>query len=82
MSKHLYVFRPGEEIRMLARYQFGVEKDGRCGHNVYLSNLRVPMAKDYQERHCQLNGSQPDMTTICGGHDFFEYSVLYQFTSS
>jgi hypothetical protein len=28
------------------------------------------------ERHCQLNGSQPDMTTAYCGHDFFEYPIL------
>src|SRR5262245_18668985 len=31
-------------------------------------------------RHCQLNGSQPDMTTTCSGPDFFEYLILYHFT--
>jgi hypothetical protein len=31
MAKHLYVFRPGEEARMLARCQFSVHEDGRCG---------------------------------------------------
>ena len=33
-------------------------------------------------RHCQLNGSQPDMTTTYCGHDFFEYPILYHFTFS
>src|SRR5437763_10906622 len=31
MGKHLFYFRPGEEARMLARWQFGVDADGRCG---------------------------------------------------
>jgi hypothetical protein len=31
VPKHLYVFRPGEEARMLARAQSGISKDGRCG---------------------------------------------------
>ncbi len=31
MSRHLYYFRPGEEARMLARCQFGLTEDGRCG---------------------------------------------------
>jgi hypothetical protein len=31
MSGHLFYFRPGEEARMLARCQFGVDKEGRCG---------------------------------------------------
>ena len=31
MSRHLYVFRPGEEARLLARCQFGASEDGRCG---------------------------------------------------
>lgn len=31
MGKHLFYFRPGEEARMLARCQFGVSADGRCG---------------------------------------------------
>ena len=33
-------------------------------------------------RHCQLNGSQPDMTTTYCGHDLFKYSILYHFTFS
>ena len=36
----------------------------------------------HRGRHCQLNGSQPDMTTIYCGYDFFEYPVLYHFTFS
>jgi len=31
MSRHLFVFRPGEEARLLARCQFGASVDGRCG---------------------------------------------------
>jgi hypothetical protein len=31
MSKHLFYFRPGEEARMLARCQFGVNANGKCG---------------------------------------------------
>ncbi len=31
MSEHLQYFRPGEEARMLARCQFGLSRDGRCG---------------------------------------------------
>jgi hypothetical protein len=31
MGKRLFYFRPGEEARMLARFQFGVDADGRCG---------------------------------------------------
>jgi hypothetical protein len=31
MDEHLFYFRPGEEVRMLARCQFGVTADGRCG---------------------------------------------------
>ena len=31
MSRHLFVFRPGEEARLLARCQFGASLDGRCG---------------------------------------------------
>ncbi len=31
MNDHLFYFRPGEEARMLARCQFGLERDGRCG---------------------------------------------------
>src|SRR5690348_6688470 len=31
MSRHLYVFRPGEEARLLARCQFGASMGGRCG---------------------------------------------------
>ena len=31
MDEHLFYFRPGEEARMLARCQFGVTADGRCG---------------------------------------------------
>lgn len=33
-------------------------------------------------RHCQLNGSQLDMTTLYCGHDFFEYPILYYITFS
>jgi hypothetical protein len=32
------------------------------------------------EGHCQLNRSQPNMTTIDCGHDFFEYPILHHFT--
>lgn len=31
MTRHLFYFRPGEESRMLARCQFGIAPDGRCG---------------------------------------------------
>jgi hypothetical protein len=31
VARHLYYFRPGEESRMLARCQFGVNPEGRCG---------------------------------------------------
>src|SRR5687767_11131986 len=31
MDRHLYFFRPGEEARMLATCQFGVNVEGRCG---------------------------------------------------
>ena len=31
MDEHLFYFRPGEEVRMLARCQFGVTAEGRCG---------------------------------------------------
>jgi len=31
MNRHLFYFRPGEEARMLARCQFSVGEDGRCG---------------------------------------------------
>src|ERR1700730_1208055 len=31
MSQHLFYFRPGEERRMLARCQFGIDEQGRCG---------------------------------------------------
>ncbi len=31
MTRHLFYFRPGEEARMLARCQFGIASDGRCG---------------------------------------------------
>jgi len=30
MSERLTYFRPGEESRMLARCQFGLERDGKC----------------------------------------------------
>lgn len=31
MAKRFYFFRPGEEARMLARCQFGVDESGQCG---------------------------------------------------
>jgi len=31
MTKQLFFFRPGEERRMLARCQFGLNEDGSCG---------------------------------------------------
>jgi hypothetical protein len=31
MGKQLFYFRPGEEARMLARCQFGIDADGKCG---------------------------------------------------
>jgi hypothetical protein len=31
MRKHLFYFRPGEEARMLARCQFGINVEGGCG---------------------------------------------------
>jgi hypothetical protein len=31
MSRQLFYFRPGEEVRMLARLQFGCEESGECG---------------------------------------------------
>lgn len=31
MDRTLYYFRPGEEVRMLARCQFGINREGRCG---------------------------------------------------
>ena len=31
MGTHLFYFRPGEEARMLARCQFGIDASGRCG---------------------------------------------------
>lgn len=31
VSLRLQYFRPGEEARMIARCQFGIEEDGRCG---------------------------------------------------
>ncbi len=31
MSERIFYFRPGEEARMLARLQFDLERDGRCG---------------------------------------------------
>lgn len=30
-NSHLFFFRPGEEARMLARCQFGVNANGQCG---------------------------------------------------
>ena len=32
--------------------------------------------------HCQLNGSQPNMTTIYCVHNFFEYPISYCITHS
>ena len=37
--------------------------------------------KEWCIGHCQLNGSRADMTTAYCGHDFFEYSILYQVLS-
>lgn len=31
MERHLFYFRPGEEARMLARCQFGINEKGQCG---------------------------------------------------
>lgn len=31
MTESLQYFRPGEEARMIARCQFGIGRDGRCG---------------------------------------------------
>ena len=31
MNERLFYFRPGEEARMLARLQFGLERNGKCG---------------------------------------------------
>jgi len=45
MSEHLYYFRPGEAARMLARCQFGLEPDGRCG-----ASMTYPI-KGYPWRH-------------------------------
>jgi hypothetical protein len=43
----------------------------------------VTNSAEYERaRHCQLNGSQPDMTTAYCGHDFFERRILYYFTFS
>jgi hypothetical protein len=30
-GRHLFVFHPGEAVRSLPRWQFGLEEDGRCG---------------------------------------------------
>jgi hypothetical protein len=45
LDRHLYYFRPGEEARMLARCQFGVNVEGRCG-----ADLTYPI-KGYPWRH-------------------------------
>ena len=45
MSEHLFYFRPGEEARMLARCQFGLEPNGRCG-----ASMTYPI-KGYPWRH-------------------------------
>src|SRR5215510_3024296 len=39
---------------------------------VFESRLR----RVFSVGHCQLNGSQPDMTTIYCGYDFFEHPIL------
>ena len=31
MNEHLFYFRPGEEAKLLARLQFGLERSGKCG---------------------------------------------------
>jgi hypothetical protein len=46
------------------------------------ARVRLQGGIEVMPGHCQLNGSQPDMTTTYCGHDFFEYPILYKFTFS
>jgi DNA polymerase-4/DNA polymerase V len=46
------------------------------------SQDRTFLFAQLSKRHCQLNGSQPDMTTTYCGHDCFECPILYHFTFS
>ena len=51
MTAHLYYFRPGEEARMLARCQFGVAPDGRCGAVLTYPIKGFPWRHNIQRRH-------------------------------
>jgi hypothetical protein len=52
------------------------------GVSAYPAEQRAHAIAERIEGHCQLNGSQPNMTTTYCGHDFFEYPILYYFTFS
>jgi hypothetical protein len=53
-----------------------------CGANRSECAAEPVMSGNCHWRDCQLNGSQPDMTTIKCDHDFFECPLLYHFTFS
>jgi hypothetical protein len=46
MRKHLFYFRPGEEDRMLARCQFGINVEGRCGASLTYPMKGMPWRKN------------------------------------
>jgi len=72
MSEQLYYFRPGEERRMLARCQFGLLRDGRCG-----ASLTYPI-KGYPWRRNPWRSYEFEIESILAGVLFNEVAEMLQ----
>ena len=51
MMKYLFYFRPGEEARMLARCQFVLDENGRCGATLTYPIKGYPWRKNIFKNH-------------------------------
>lgn len=50
-GKQLFLFRPGEEARMLARCQFGIDFDGLCGVTLTYPIKGYPWRKNIRKSY-------------------------------
>ncbi len=70
MAKHIFIFRPGEERRMLARCQFGLSENGSCG-----ATFTYPI-KGYPWRRNIVKSYELDIDTETGNLLFSEIRRL------
>jgi hypothetical protein len=72
VSEHLQYFRPGEEARMIARCQFGLSRNGRCG-----AILTYPI-KGFPWRRNPSRTFDFDITSELTNHLFDEVAAMQE----